>query len=129
MTIVAGLHLGCYELIAHDHVRSIAGLKGRTVGWVPWDPSSKILVFLMAKSVGLDPSKDTAPADAAELVRQAVAFWAAPAISAPVRGALERYAGDVLAAATKPWMKAQYPVLALNALRMLVATSPDYLTS
>jgi NitT/TauT family transport system substrate-binding protein len=58
VTIVAGLHLGCYELIAHDHVRSIAGLKGRTVGWVPWDPSSKILVFLMAKSVGLDPNKD-----------------------------------------------------------------------
>src|SRR4051794_6412597 len=77
----------------------------------------------------LDPDKDAVPADPAELVRRAAAFWALPALSDPVRGELERYAGDVLAAATKPWMKASYPVLALNALRMLVATSPDYLTS
>jgi uncharacterized protein (DUF1800 family) len=77
----------------------------------------------------LDPSKDSAPADAAELVRQAVAFWANPAISGTVRGSLERYAADVLATANRNWMKTQYPVLALNALRMLVATSPDYLTS
>jgi hypothetical protein len=28
-----------------------------------------------------------------------------------------RDAADVLAAATKPWMKTQYPPLALNALR------------
>ena len=27
------------------------------------------------------------------------------------------------------WKKTTYPVLAENALRMLVATSPDYLTS
>ena len=30
---------------------------------------------------------------------------------------------------TEHWKKTVYPVLALNALRMLVATSPDYLTS
>jgi hypothetical protein len=77
----------------------------------------------------LDPANDAAPADPAELVRQAIAFWGSPAVSEPVRAALERYAADVIAAATKPWMKAEYPVLALNALRMLVATSPDYLTS
>jgi uncharacterized protein (DUF1800 family) len=77
----------------------------------------------------LDPNNASAPADPAELVRQAVAFWANPAISDTVRGALERYAADVMATATKNWMKTQYPVLALNALRMLVATSPDYLTS
>jgi uncharacterized protein (DUF1800 family) len=77
----------------------------------------------------LDPEKDAVPADPAELVNRATAFWAGPALSATVRGALEGYAAQVLAAATKPWMKAQYPALALNALRMLVATSPDYLTS
>ena len=77
----------------------------------------------------LDTAKDSAPADPAELVRQATAFWGSPETSDAVRGALERYAADVLAAATKPWMRTQYPVLALNALRMLVATSPDYLTS
>jgi hypothetical protein len=77
----------------------------------------------------LDPAKDSATADPAELVRQAVGFWANPAVSETVRAALERYAADVLATATKSWMKTQYPVLALNALRMLVAASPDYLTS
>jgi NitT/TauT family transport system substrate-binding protein len=58
LTIVAGLHLGCYELIAHDHVRSIADLKGRTVGSLPDDTTSKDLIALMAKFVGLDPDKD-----------------------------------------------------------------------
>ena len=78
----------------------------------------------------LDPDTfSDVPADPAELVRRAAAFWGSPALSGPVRAGLERYAADTLASATKPWMKASYPVLALNALRMLVATSPDYLTS
>jgi NitT/TauT family transport system substrate-binding protein len=58
LTAVAGIHVGCYELIAHDHIRSIAGLKGRTVGWSPGYSSSKDLVALMTKLVGLDPDKD-----------------------------------------------------------------------
>jgi NitT/TauT family transport system substrate-binding protein len=58
LTAVAGTHVGCYELIAHDHVRSIAALKGRTVGWSPAYSSSKDLVALMTKLVGLDPDKD-----------------------------------------------------------------------
>src|SRR5262249_44532969 len=29
VTIVAGLHLSCYELVARDHVHSLAGLKAR----------------------------------------------------------------------------------------------------
>ena len=51
------------------------------------------------------------------------------ALSGAVRGGLERYAADTLATADEPWKQTSYPVLALNALRMLVATSPDYLTS
>ena len=31
--IIAGVHPGCYELFAHDDIRSIVGLKGKTVGW------------------------------------------------------------------------------------------------
>jgi uncharacterized protein (DUF1800 family) len=78
----------------------------------------------------LDPETATdVPAEPAELVNRAAAFWGSPALSAPVRAGLERYAADTLAAADKPWMKTTYPALALNGLRMLVATSPDYLTS
>src|SRR5690348_3092514 len=32
ITIVAGVHVGCFELIAHNYVQSITDLKGRTVG-------------------------------------------------------------------------------------------------
>ena len=46
-----------------------------------------------------------------------------------MRAGLERYATDTLATADEDWKKTNYPVLAENALRMLVATSPDYLTS
>ena len=77
----------------------------------------------------LDPDKDTAPSDPAELVRAAAAFWGSPTLSGPVRAGLERYAADTLATADENWKRETYPVLALNALRMLVATSPDYLTS
>jgi len=58
ITLVAGVHIGCLELIAHDHVRSIAGLKGKTVGWSPSFVASRAVVALMAKFVGLDPDED-----------------------------------------------------------------------
>jgi len=58
LTAVAATHIGCYELVAHDHVRSIAALKGKTVGWSPSYASSKDLVALMTSLVGLDPKKD-----------------------------------------------------------------------
>jgi uncharacterized protein (DUF1800 family) len=77
----------------------------------------------------LDPKTDAAPAEAAGLVDAAIGFWGSPAISGPVRAGLERYAADTLATADESWKRKTYPVLALNALRMLVATSPDYLTS
>jgi uncharacterized protein (DUF1800 family) len=77
----------------------------------------------------LDPDKDSASSDPAELVRHAAAFWGSPALSGPVRAGLERYAADTLAEADEDWKRNVFPVLAENALRMLVATSPDYLTS
>ena len=35
LTMVAGVHAGCFELFAHDHIRSIADLKGGRVGVPP----------------------------------------------------------------------------------------------
>ena len=58
LTMVAGIHVGCYDLFAHDHIRSIAVLKGRTIGWSPTYETSRHLVVIMAKLVGLDPDKD-----------------------------------------------------------------------
>ena len=77
----------------------------------------------------LDPDKDSAPSDPAALVHDALAFWGHPVISAPVRAGLERYAAQTLGEAKEDWQRNVFPVLTANALRMLVATSPDYLTS
>jgi NitT/TauT family transport system substrate-binding protein len=51
ITIVAGLHAGCYELFARAGIRGITDLKGKRVGLVSVSPA---LLIMMAASVGLD---------------------------------------------------------------------------
>jgi NitT/TauT family transport system substrate-binding protein len=51
ITIVAGLHAGCFELFAGAGVRGITDLKGKRVGLASSPPA---LLILMAASVGLD---------------------------------------------------------------------------
>ena len=58
VTMVAGVHVGCFELFAHEHIRSIADLKGRTVGVPPGYETPRHLVSIMASYVGLNPHKD-----------------------------------------------------------------------
>jgi hypothetical protein len=77
----------------------------------------------------LDPDKAHSPSDAAGLVDRARGYWAGHPLTHPVRGALEGYARDALASAKHPWERDTYPVLTENALRMLIAASPDFLTS
>jgi NitT/TauT family transport system substrate-binding protein len=56
---LSGVHSGCYELFAHDPIRSISDLKGRKVG-IPQmlGSSGHQLLAIMAAYVGLDPDKD-----------------------------------------------------------------------
>ncbi len=58
ITMLGGLHVGCYELFAHGDIRSIRDLKGRTVGVQHLGSSPHLLVSSMASYVGLDPVKD-----------------------------------------------------------------------
>jgi NitT/TauT family transport system substrate-binding protein len=51
ITIVAGLHAGCFELFASASVHGITELKGKRVGLALSPPA---LLILMAASVGLD---------------------------------------------------------------------------
>ncbi|HWX62854.1 ABC transporter substrate-binding protein [Bradyrhizobium sp.] len=51
ISIVAGLHAGCYELFARDAVRGITDLKGKRVGLLQSPPA---FLIMMAASVGLD---------------------------------------------------------------------------
>jgi uncharacterized protein (DUF1800 family) len=81
---------------------------------------------------GYDVIDDEAGYDAAErpktAVKRALRFWGEPLVSAATRKGLERYAGSVAASATAEWQVEAYRLLRQNALRMLIATSPEMQT-
>jgi NitT/TauT family transport system substrate-binding protein len=54
ITILTGVHAGCYEVFAHGDIRSIADLKGKRIGML----GTTSLVATLAAYVGLDPKKD-----------------------------------------------------------------------
>jgi NitT/TauT family transport system substrate-binding protein len=56
ITVVTGVHAGCYELFAHGGIRGIADLKGKSVGTLGGGGAE--LTSMMAAYVGLDPKKD-----------------------------------------------------------------------
>jgi NitT/TauT family transport system substrate-binding protein len=58
ITIIAGVHVGCFELFGHERIRSIADLKGKTVGVPDLGTSPHVFVATLAAHVGLDPVKD-----------------------------------------------------------------------
>ena len=58
LTLVAGIHSGCFELFAHDGIRSIKDLKGRSVVVSRIPGGQHFLVSVMASYVGLDPVQD-----------------------------------------------------------------------
>src|SRR3984957_17181633 len=58
VTMLAGVHVGCFELFAKDGIRSVADLKGRSVGAPALESSAHVFISAMAALVGLDPAKD-----------------------------------------------------------------------
>lgn len=58
ITILAGIHVGCFELFAKEGIRSVADLKGRTVGIQALETSAHVFLSAMATLVGLNPAKD-----------------------------------------------------------------------
>jgi NitT/TauT family transport system substrate-binding protein len=59
IVILAGGHVGCFELFGNDRVRSISDLKGKTVAAPSFGTSSQYtFVASMVTYVGLDPRKD-----------------------------------------------------------------------
>jgi uncharacterized protein (DUF1800 family) len=77
----------------------------------------------------LDTDVPYAAEDAPTAVQRAIDFWGAPAVSAPTRARLEAFATRCAAGANTNWKRRSYPILRQNALRVLVATSPDLQTS
>jgi NitT/TauT family transport system substrate-binding protein len=58
ITIIAGVHGGCFELFAREGIRTIADLKGKTVGVPELGGGSHVFISTMAAYVGLNPAKD-----------------------------------------------------------------------
>jgi NitT/TauT family transport system substrate-binding protein len=58
VTLLAGIHVGCFELFAKEGVRSVADLKGRTVGISAFETPHHVFLSAMATLVGLNPAKD-----------------------------------------------------------------------
>jgi NitT/TauT family transport system substrate-binding protein len=73
IVVLAGLHIGCFELFGTERVHSIRDLKGKSVA--VWELGSSQHVFLasMLAYVGVDPGKDIdwvtrPPAEAKQLL-------------------------------------------------------------
>jgi uncharacterized protein (DUF1800 family) len=78
----------------------------------------------------LDPGKAAQPYDAAALLDGALAFWRHPELGEQTHGALMRFTQTALAdAAGASWKRKQYPVMVQNALRQLIAVSPELQTA
>jgi NitT/TauT family transport system substrate-binding protein len=59
ITILAGLHVGCFEVFGKSEIRTLADLKGRTVGTDIYTYAvERPLLTIMTSLVGLDPARD-----------------------------------------------------------------------
>jgi NitT/TauT family transport system substrate-binding protein len=58
LVVLAGIHVGCFELFGTDRVRSIRDLKDKTVAVVELNGSEHVFLNSMAAYVGLNPRKD-----------------------------------------------------------------------
>jgi NitT/TauT family transport system substrate-binding protein len=106
---LSGLHPGCYELFAHEPIRTISDLKGKRVGMYRGGGSHLFLTIMVAQ-VGLDPHRDidwvtpgpTGTPKELFVDRQVDAFLAFPPEPQALRA---REIGRVLlkTATDKPW--------------------------
>ena len=58
ITILGGVHVGCFELFGTDRVRTIRDLKGKTVAVTELGLTQYVYLASMVAHVGLDPRKD-----------------------------------------------------------------------
>ena len=58
VVIVAGGHVGCYELFGTKRIRSIKDLRGRAVAVPSLGSGAHVFLSMMLAHVGLDPRKD-----------------------------------------------------------------------
>jgi NitT/TauT family transport system substrate-binding protein len=58
VTVVAGVHTGCYELFADEGIHRVIDLKGKSVGTPALGSGPHVFLAAIAAYVGLDPTND-----------------------------------------------------------------------
>ncbi len=141
---IAGLLRARKQGIGSEDLVWASGMAGQRLfdppnvsGWNDerWLDTSTFRGRWTAANIILDPDviDEDAPYDESEgprlAVRRAIAYWNGPTIGQGTRRALLRYAAAVESVATEDWQQETFRVLRQNALRLLLATSPDMQTS
>jgi len=58
LTVLGGVHVGCFELFVNEESRSLIELKGKRVGITYLGSPAHLFLAAMAAHVGIDPGKD-----------------------------------------------------------------------
>jgi NitT/TauT family transport system substrate-binding protein len=124
---LAGVHSGCYELFAHEPVRTISELRGKRVAIQDLNSDGYYYLAIMAAHVGLDPKTDfdwvTSASNPMELFadRKADAFLAFPPEPQELR---DRNIGRVIISTIqdRPW--SQYLCCVLFSSKEFVRDHP-----
>jgi NitT/TauT family transport system substrate-binding protein len=129
IVVLAGLHAGCYELFAHEKIRAIGDLKGKTLAVSEFNSSEHVFISSMVAYVGMDPRNDirwltartTANAMQLFIEGKADAFLAFPPEPQELRA---RKIGHVILDTTldRPW--SQYFCCMVFANREFVVRNP-----
>ena len=55
--MLAGVHVGCFELFASNSIRGFADLRGKSIG-AAFGSSAQVFLGAVAAGIGLDPVRD-----------------------------------------------------------------------
>jgi NitT/TauT family transport system substrate-binding protein len=58
LTVLGGVHVGCFELFVNEGVRSLTDLKGKSVGLTWTGSPGHLFLAAIAAHIGIDPGKD-----------------------------------------------------------------------
>ena len=128
VTVLAGIHVGCFELFAHEPIRTVRDLKGKTVGVTEAGTGRHVFLASLLAYVGLDIRRDVnlsqhPPAEARRLFAQGK-LDAYQAFAEDVYELRDQKIGRVLLNTTteRPW--SQYFCCMLAANREFVRKHP-----
>jgi NitT/TauT family transport system substrate-binding protein len=128
LVILSGGHVGCLELVAHEPIRSVRDLKGRSVAVGALGSARHVFLAMIMAYVGLDPHKDVTimahpEREAIRLfeAQQVDAYVAAPPFAQELRA---KHIGHVVvdSSVDRPW--SQYFCCVVAGHREFVQKNP-----